>query len=89
MTALLVVLTVLALVVYGLERNHHRDARLGSRLAGSHDVEDRDLARVRTELHAVREAAVADRPRAKTPLTVRSVSAGCVGDVCAGVRAQT
>ncbi|MEJ2858367.1 MULTISPECIES: hypothetical protein [unclassified Saccharothrix] len=51
MTALLIALTVLALVVYGLERNHRRNTR-GSRLAGSYDVDDRDVARVASELHA-------------------------------------
>lgn len=53
MTALLIVLTVIALVVYGLERNHHRQHRFGSRLAGSYDIDDRDLVRADTELHAV------------------------------------
>ncbi|GAA0230976.1 hypothetical protein GCM10010492_31970 [Saccharothrix mutabilis subsp. mutabilis] len=64
MTALLIVLSVLALVVYGLERNHHRQARYGARLAGSHDVDDRDLARVETELHAAADhAPVRETPR--------------------------
>ncbi|WP_433263895.1 hypothetical protein ACQPZF_33525 [Actinosynnema sp. CS-041913] len=52
MTAFFLVLAVLALVVYGLERNHRRQARFGSRLAGSYDVDDRDTVRVAGELHA-------------------------------------
>lgn len=52
MTAILFALAVVALVLYGLERNHHRQVRLGSRLAGSADVEDRDLTRVIGELRA-------------------------------------
>ncbi|MEV0682045.1 hypothetical protein AB0I60_36540 [Actinosynnema sp. NPDC050436] len=73
MTALLVVLTVLALVVYGLERNHHRHARFGPRLAGSHDVDDRDLVRVSTELHAPADHPAPARPRVAARLSVRSV----------------
>lgn len=52
MTSILFALVVVALVVYGLERNHHRQIRLGTRLAGSVDIEDRDLPRVQADLHA-------------------------------------
>ncbi|MEU4803395.1 hypothetical protein [Actinosynnema sp. NPDC023587] len=73
MTALLVVLATLAFVVYGLERNHHRHARFGSRLAGSHDVDDRDLARVSTELHGAADHAAPAPARVAARLSVRSV----------------
>ncbi|MBB5955630.1 hypothetical protein FHS29_002211 [Saccharothrix tamanrassetensis] len=62
MTALLVALAVVALVVYGLERNHHRQNRFGSRLAGSYDVDDRDAARVAGELHATAAHTAPRRP---------------------------
>jgi hypothetical protein len=52
MTSILFALAVVALVVYGLERNHHRQFRLGSRLAGSSEVEDRDVPRMQADLHA-------------------------------------
>lgn len=52
MTAILFALAVVALVVYGLERNHRRQLHLGSRLAGSMTAEDRDLPRVVADLHA-------------------------------------
>lgn len=71
MTAIIFALTVVALVLYGLERNHSRNDRPGSRMAGSSDVEDRDLPRVRAEL---RPAAERTTPRADRPtrLSVRS-----------------
>jgi hypothetical protein len=50
MTALLLFLTVLALLVYGLERNHARRPYPRSRLAGSSDVDDRDAARINADL---------------------------------------
>ncbi|ROP40785.1 hypothetical protein [Saccharothrix texasensis] len=53
MTAILFALAVVALVVYGLERNHRRQPHLGSRLAGGTDTEDRDLPRVTADLRAV------------------------------------
>ncbi|XVS63137.1 hypothetical protein ACQPYE_33500 [Actinosynnema sp. CA-299493] len=53
MTAILFALAVVALVVYGLERNHQRQLHLGSRLAGSTDTEDRDLPRVAADLRAI------------------------------------
>ncbi|WP_158843121.1 hypothetical protein [Saccharothrix deserti] len=71
MTAILFALTVVALVVYGLERNHQRQIRLGSRLAGSTDVDDRDLPRVQRELHAT--AVHSTPPRAVPRLTISSV----------------
>lgn len=73
MTAILFALAVVALVVYGLERNHQRQIRLGSRLAGSNDVEDRDLPRLGSELHATAVHAV-PQPRAHRPApSARSV----------------
>ena len=72
MTALLIALTVLALVVYGLERNHHRQSRPGSRLAGSYDVDDRDLARVETELHAAADHRSHREPPRRAHFTPRS-----------------
>ncbi|MFD7656434.1 hypothetical protein ACFV4N_20895 [Actinosynnema sp. NPDC059797] len=62
MTSILIALAVVALVVYGLERNHRGQPSLGSRLAGSNDVEDRDVPRVRGELHAARPHAAEARP---------------------------
>lgn len=73
MTALLIALTVLALVVYGLERNHHRQSRYGSRLAGSYDVDDRDLARVETELHAAADHTPVRQAPRHARFTPRSV----------------
>lgn len=52
MTAILFALAVVALVVYGLERNHRRQPGLGSRLTGSTNTEDRDLPRITADLHA-------------------------------------
>jgi hypothetical protein len=63
MTSILFALAVLALVAYGLERNHRRQLRLGSRLAGSTDVEDRDLPRASADLRA---AAVHSTPARAT-----------------------
>ncbi|MFE2754993.1 hypothetical protein ACFXGA_23620 [Actinosynnema sp. NPDC059335] len=62
MTAIIVTLAVLALVGYGLESNHRRAARPGARLAGSTDVEDRDVTRVTTDLHAAAAHTSPDRP---------------------------
>ncbi|NUT92846.1 MAG: hypothetical protein HOY78_12575 [Saccharothrix sp.] len=73
MTALLIVLTVIALVVYGLERNHHRQHRYGSRLAGSYDFDDRDVVRVETELHAAADHQPTRRPLRHARFTPRSV----------------
>ncbi|QFZ22666.1 hypothetical protein [Saccharothrix syringae] len=53
MTAILITLAVVALVVHGLERNHRRRPSFAPRLAGSHDVEDRDLLRLHNDLHGV------------------------------------
>ncbi|GGP48305.1 hypothetical protein [Saccharothrix coeruleofusca] len=71
MTAIFLALAVVALVVYGLERNHSRNTRPGTRLAGSCDVEDRDLPRVRAELHPVAERPGARRD-GRPRLSVRS-----------------
>ena len=49
MAALIVLLIIIGLVVYGLERNHRR-AGLSGRLAGSSNVQDRDAERVQAEL---------------------------------------
>jgi hypothetical protein len=49
MAALIVLLIIIGLVVYGLERNHRRSSPSG-RLAGSSDVQDRDAERVLAEL---------------------------------------
>ena len=75
MTAILFALAVLALVVYGLERNHHRRPRLGSRLAGSTNTEDRDLARVVADLRAETAHSTADRTAAprRQAVPVRSI----------------
>ncbi|MFI9009599.1 hypothetical protein ACIGNX_20455 [Actinosynnema sp. NPDC053489] len=61
MAAIITVLTVLALTVYGLERNHHRRIALGSRLAGSADAEDRDVPRVVADLRAAAARPARDR----------------------------
>ncbi|GAA1347495.1 hypothetical protein [Saccharothrix algeriensis] len=65
MIALITAAVVVALVVYGLERNHRRN-RPGVRLAGSHAFEDRDAARVAAELRAA-AAHEAPRPRPTAP----------------------
>jgi hypothetical protein len=49
MATLIVLLIIIGLVVYGLERNHRRGG-LSGRLAGSSDVQDRDAERVLAEL---------------------------------------
>jgi hypothetical protein len=48
----LVLITLVALVVYGLERNHSRQSRSQSGMAGSTDAQDRDAERVQADLHA-------------------------------------
>ncbi|MGM1063087.1 hypothetical protein [Saccharothrix sp. Mg75] len=75
MTAILTALAVLALVVYGLERNHttHR-----AHLAGSTDVDDRDLVRLRADLRA---AAVRTEPARPAPRT-RTTSSAQVACSC-------
>ncbi|MEU4442080.1 hypothetical protein AB0K14_15560 [Actinosynnema sp. NPDC050801] len=76
MTAILFALTVLALVVYGLERNHQRRTRLGTGLAGSTDVEDRDVRRVAADLRAASVHTTADRSAHRRPAApVRSMRA--------------
>lgn len=45
------VLSFVALLIYGLERNHRRQT-FRTRLAGSSHVEDRDAARVRADTAA-------------------------------------
>jgi len=50
MAALIVVLILIALVVWGLDRNHRRQSP--PRLGGGGDVENRDAVRVSAELAA-------------------------------------
>ncbi|TQM83466.1 hypothetical protein FHX81_5891 [Saccharothrix saharensis] len=52
MTAIILALAVVALTVYGVERNHRRQPGPGSRLAGSTNTEDRDLSRVTADVRA-------------------------------------
>ncbi len=52
MTSALIVLAVLALVGYGLERNNSKQSGPHPRLAGSNDVQDRDLVRMTADLRA-------------------------------------
>ncbi|GLZ41746.1 hypothetical protein [Actinokineospora sp. NBRC 105648] len=75
MTTAFVLVALLALLVYGLDRNHTAD-RPTTRLAGSTDVEDRDLVRVTAELRvADRRATRVERVSARTATTVRPASA--------------
>lgn len=62
MTSILFALAVVALVVYGLERNHRRQLGLGSRLAGSTDTDDRDVPRVAADLRTIAAHSTANRP---------------------------
>lgn len=52
MEAIVFALLVIAIIGYGLERNHARQASPASRLAGSTDAVDRDTQRVLDELRA-------------------------------------
>jgi hypothetical protein len=75
MTQSVLMTLVFALLVYGVERNHLRQARrqLPRRreLIGSTDVEDRDLARLAAELRALPPAtAPAGAPRQAQPAAV-------------------
>ena len=54
MDAVIFIVLVLALIGYGLERNHARQRQPRSRLAGSTDVVDRDTERVIAELRSGR-----------------------------------
>ncbi len=47
---LLVTAVIIALVLYGLERNRVRQSQLHPHLAGSTDVQDRDTERIACEL---------------------------------------
>ena len=51
--ALIVIVLLTALVVYGLQRNEHRQSGPRPRLNGSPSARDRDLERVRDELTAL------------------------------------
>jgi hypothetical protein len=70
MTQSVLMTLVFALLVYGVERNHLRQARrqLPRRreLIGSTDVEDRDLARLSAELRALPSATDPTAPAALT-----------------------
>lgn len=57
MVIAVVVLVLLALVAYGLERNHRREPYPRSRMMGGAPVEDRDVERIRAELRAVADRA--------------------------------
>lgn len=67
MTATILTLIVLALTVYGLQRNHARQGY--PRVAGSVDFDDRDNARVRADLRVTAARSQRDR---KSPLRTRS-----------------
>lgn len=75
MTAALFLAIVLALVIYGLERNHARQGR-PSGLAGSTNVIDRDADRVRAEVLAAlahrQRPADHRRPAERNILTTRA-----------------
>ena len=71
MTSALIVLAVLALVGYGLERNHSKQSEPRARLAGSYDVLDRDLERVLADLRVAPSAERAATPRNRHVTVVR------------------
>jgi hypothetical protein len=48
----LLLIALVALVAYGLERNHSRQRQPLSGMAGSTDAQDRDTERVRADLQA-------------------------------------
>ncbi|GAA2970188.1 hypothetical protein [Actinokineospora diospyrosa] len=81
MTTAFVLVTLLALLVLGLDRNHVRTTAPRSttprvRLAGSTDVVDRDLVRVTAELVVAEVAPSGRRPAsARTAARVRPASA--------------
>jgi hypothetical protein len=66
MTSALIVLVVLALVGYGLERNKSRQSGPHARLAGSNDVQDRDLVRMSADLRVAPTATSAVTARHRT-----------------------
>jgi hypothetical protein len=75
MGAVIVALLVLGLAGFALERNHARHRPWG-RLAGSVDVEDRDLERLRCELRAVLDRVeLADRQEPGQAHEVRAARA--------------
>ncbi|HEU5475392.1 MAG TPA: hypothetical protein VFV67_32515 [Actinophytocola sp.] len=43
---------IIGLLAYGLERNRRHQAQPGSRMAGTSDVVDRDIERLRNDLRA-------------------------------------
>ncbi|HVK20760.1 MAG TPA: hypothetical protein VM677_05320 [Actinokineospora sp.] len=70
MTVELVLIALAFLLVYGLDRNHHRQYGPRPRLAGHTDVEDRDLVRTLAETRA-RDSRDADSTTSRTAATVR------------------
>ncbi|GAA3061413.1 hypothetical protein [Actinokineospora globicatena] len=76
MTTAFVLVTLLALLVLGLDRNHVRTATTPrSRLAGSTDAEDRDLLRVAAELRSAAPTRAREAVSARTAARVRPASA--------------
>ncbi|HEX6339542.1 hypothetical protein [Umezawaea sp.] len=71
MTSALIVLAVLALVGYGLERRTSGRSGPRPRLAGSSDVLDRDLQRVAADLRVAPPAERAATARDRRVLVVR------------------
>ncbi|MGH3862541.1 hypothetical protein [Actinokineospora sp.] len=66
----IVLIALAALLVYGLDRNHHRQPEPRPRLAGRSDIEDRDLVRVAADLRTARPEP-RERPTARTAARVR------------------
>ena len=66
----IVLIALAALLVYGLDRNHHRQTEPRPRLAGRTDIVDRDLDRVVAELRTAPPER-RERPTARTAARVR------------------
>jgi hypothetical protein len=79
MTATIMTLALLALTLYGLQRNHVRQGH--PRVAGSVGFDDRDGARTRADLQAIATRSPRDRktpPRTRSPQPhARSVPGAC------------
>ncbi|MFL6143073.1 MAG: hypothetical protein ACJ72N_14565 [Labedaea sp.] len=54
MDAILIAIIIVGLLAYGLERNRRRQSQPRNWMAGSSDVQDRDLERFQCELRAMR-----------------------------------
>ncbi|MFD1149965.1 hypothetical protein [Saccharothrix hoggarensis] len=67
MTAIVFTLALIALVAYGLERNHRRQRPLTSSLAGSTTAEDRDLSRLQSDLRAAATHTATPTPSNRRP----------------------